>query len=105
MYVAHVRGDANRFHSPRTRRFGWVTLYTFEGNMRRKRKLRMEVRIVPPGSLDENLNNPHRNKTPEQRRQRMLTTLIGSLAKIQADGSAETITEKEVPLDTPNREA
>ena len=79
------------------RRFGWVTLYTFEGNLGRKRKLRMEVRVVPPGSLAKNRNNPHTNKTPEQRRQRMLTTLIDSLARIRAKETTETRTAKEVP--------
>jgi hypothetical protein len=46
----------------------------------RKRKLRMAVRIVPPGTLQPNLRNVHAKETAQQRREVMLRTVVRGLA-------------------------
>jgi len=63
----------------------------------------MDVRVLPPGSLAKNPNNPHQKKTAEQRRQRMLATLLGSLARIQAKGRTEVVPENEVTRAEPHQ--
>jgi hypothetical protein len=48
----------------------------------RKKKLRMTVRVVPPGSLRPNTSNPHAAGTPQQRREGMLHCLARALAML-----------------------
>jgi hypothetical protein len=50
----------------------------------KKRQLNMMVRIVPSGTLPPNPNNPHVNKSPEQRQAEIIKILAKGLSRIAA---------------------
>jgi hypothetical protein len=58
-----------------------------------KKKLRVEVRVVPPGSLRPNPLNPHAGETPEQRREGMLRRLARALAAAARSVDRPPLTE------------
>ena len=51
--------------------------------MGKKRTLQMSVKVVPPGTLPLNPNNPFAKESPTARRSGMIRTLIQSLARIR----------------------
>lgn len=57
--------------------------------MSRPRKLKMKVIVVGPGEIAANPRHPHADKSPEQRRERMLQILASALAKLAVPPSIE----------------
>ena len=50
---------------------------------KKRRKLDIVVTVVPPRTNSRNDDHPHFEKTPQQRRERMLRVIIDSLAQIK----------------------
>jgi len=65
----------------------------------RKRRLRVVVRIVPPGTLRPNPLNPFRKETPDERREGMLRSVGAGLLRVLRR-KAETV-DTERPASSP----
>lgn len=57
--------------------------------MGRKKKLKINVRLVPPGGLRANPQHPYAQESPSQRREAMLRTIARGVAGLLQHDAAE----------------